>query len=166
MLVASTNPCPCGFFPERRCRCTESDLQRYRRRLSGPLLDRIDMLLPVGRPSGEELRAPPITTSASARDRVMEARERQLARLRDTTATCNAHMSAALVRRHVRLEADAERTLHVTYERGALSARGRDRVLRVARTIADLEGSSTVSKAHLLRAVGMRQDAGATPEAA
>jgi magnesium chelatase family protein len=166
MLVASTNPCPCGFYPERRCRCTESDLQRYRRRLSGPLLDRIDMLLPVGRPTGAEMRSPSVTTSASARDRVMQARERQLARLRDTTATCNAHMSAALVRRHVRLESEAERALHVTYERGALSARGRERVLRVARTIADLEASSTVSKAHLLRAVGMRQDAGATTEAA
>ena len=166
MLVASTNPCPCGFHPERRCRCTDADLMRHRRRLSGPLLDRIDLLLVVGRPSAEELRAPAVMTSAQARERVVAARERQVARLRETGATCNAHMDTALVRRFVRLEADAERLLHVTYERGSLSARGRERVLRVARTIADLEASEGVTRSHLLRAIGLRQDAGTAPEVA
>jgi magnesium chelatase family protein len=166
MLVASTNPCPCGFFGERRCRCTEAELLRHRRRLSGPLLDRVDLLLAVGRPSADEFRAAPVTTSEHARDRVVEARERQLARLEGTSVTCNAHMDAALVRRLVRLEPDAERLLHATYERGALSARGRERVLRVARTIADLEASGTVTRAHLMRAVGLRQEAGAATEEA
>ena len=166
MLVASTNPCPCGFHPQRRCRCTDADLMRHRRRLSGPLLDRIDLLLVVGRPSAEELRAPAIMTSEQARERVVAARERQVARLRETGATCNAHMDTALVRRHVDLEPDAERLLHTTYERGSLSARGRERVLRVARTIADLDASEGVTRSHLLRAIGLRQDAGAAPEAA
>ena len=166
MLVASTNPCACGFHPQRRCRCTEADLMRHQRRLSGPLLDRVDLLLVVGRPSAEELRAPAIMTSEQARERVVAARERQVARLRETGATCNAHMDTALVRRHVRLEPDAERLLHTTYERGNLSARGRERVLRVARTIADLDASEGVTRSHLLRAIGLRQDAGAVPEAA
>jgi magnesium chelatase family protein len=166
MLVASTNPCPCGFHPQRRCRCSEADLLRQRRRLSGPLLDRIDLLLAVGRPSADELRAPGVTTSEQARERVVAARERQLARLDGTGATCNGHMDTALVRRHVRLDADAERLLHATYDRGTLSARGRERVLRVARTIADLDASDAVTKVHLLRAIGLRQDAGAAPEEA
>jgi magnesium chelatase family protein len=166
MLVASTNPCPCGFHPSRRCRCTEADLLRHQRRLSGPLLDRVDLLLVVGRPSAEELRSPAVMTSEQARERVIVARERQVARLRETGATCNAHMDTALVRRHVRLEADAERLLHSSYERGGLSARGRERVLRVARTIADLDASEPVSRSHLLRAIGLRQDAGAEPQAA
>jgi magnesium chelatase family protein len=165
MLVASTNPCPCGYHPQRRCRCTESDLQRHRRRLSGPLLDRIDLLLAVGAPSAREIRSGPATTSLSARERVAAARALQLARLDGTGATCNAHMDAALVRRHVRLEPGAERVLHVTYEQGAFSARGRDRVLRVARTIADLDASETVTKRHLLHAIGLRHDAAAAPEA-
>ena len=159
MLVASTNPCPCGFHPERRCRCSEADLLRHRRRLSGPLLDRIDLLLAVGRPSADELRAPAVTTSAQARERVMAARERQQARLDGTGATCNAHMDTALVRRHVRLNGDAERLLHTTYERGTLSARGRERVLRVAMTVADLDASDGVGKDHLMRAIGLRQEA-------
>jgi magnesium chelatase family protein len=166
MLVASTNPCPCGFHPQRRCRCTEADLVRHRRRLSGPLLDRIDLLLVVGRPTAQELRSAPVTTSEQARERVVAARERQVARLAQTGATCNAHMDAALVRRHVGLEPDAERLLHATYERGSLSARGRERVLRVARTIADLDASEGVTRTHLLRAIGLRHDAGAAPEQA
>jgi magnesium chelatase family protein len=97
---------------------------------------------------------------------VLAARERQVARLDGTGATCNAHMDAALVRRHVGLEPAAERVLHVTYESGAFSARGRERVLRVARTIADLDGADTVSKLHLMRAMGLRQDAVAAPEEA
>jgi magnesium chelatase family protein len=166
MLVASTNPCPCGFHPQRRCRCTDAELVRHRRRLSGPLLDRIDLLLVVDRPTAQELRSAPVTTSERARERVVAARERQVARLAETGATCNAHMDAALVRRHVRLEPAAERLLHATYDRGSLSARGRERVLRVARTIADLEGSAGVTRSHLLRAIGLRQDAGAVPEEA
>jgi len=159
MLVASTNPCPCGFYGGRRCHCTEAELLRHRRRLSGPLLDRVDLLLAVGRPSADEFRVPAFTTSDDARARVVEARERQVSRLDGTGASCNAHMDAALVRRLVRLEPDAERLLHTTYERGALSARGRERVLRVAMTIADLDRHDAVGKDQLMRAIGLRQEA-------
>jgi magnesium chelatase family protein len=107
-----------------------------------------------------------VTTSEHARARVVEARERQVRRLEGTGATCNAHMDAGLVRRLVRLEPDAESLLHTTYERGALSARGRERVLRVAMTIADLDRRDTVGKDQLLRAIGLRQETGAATEAA
>src|SRR5947209_2827253 len=140
MLVAATNPCPCGFAGVGdRCRCGEADLRRHRRRLSGPLLDRMDLLVNVERPTEQELRAPPATSSARACARVAEARGRQLARLEGSHARCNGEMDARLVRRTVRLEGAAQQALAKAYAMGALSARGRHRVLRVARTIADLE---------------------------
>ncbi len=158
MLVAATNPCPCGFLGSDRCRCSEPELARHRRRLSGPLLDRIDLRVHVARPSADELRGPAHCTSASERERVMLARERQLARLAGSRATCNAHMDAAEVRSLVKLEPDAERELWRDYDKGALSARGHQRVLRVARTVADLAASPTVGRVHVLHALGLRRD--------
>lgn len=166
MLVAATNPCPCGYLGSDRCRCSEPELARHRRRLSGPLLDRIDLQVHVARPSAEELRGPAHCTTAGERERVIAARDRQLDRLEGTGATCNAHMDAAQVRRLVRLEADAERELWRDYDKGALSARGHQRVLRVARTIADLAGSDTVRRVHVLHALGLRRDGVADAESA
>jgi magnesium chelatase family protein len=158
MLIAATNPCPCGFAGVgERCVCGEADLRRHRRRLSGPLLDRMDLLVNVQRPSEEDLRGAPVTDSAAARDRVGEARERQRVRLRGTGARCNGEMSARLVRRFVRLDDPAAAALAQAYAAGALSARGRQRVLRVARTIADLDGRDRVSHADLLTALSLRQ---------
>lgn len=158
MLVAATNPCPCGFAGVGdRCRCGEADLRRHQRRLSGPLLDRMDLLINVERPSEAELRAPPARTSVDARDRVAQARERQRHRLRGSAARCNGEMDASLVRRHVRLEPDAERALAQAYAIGALSARGRHRVVRVAQTIADLEEHARITQADLLTALSLRQ---------
>jgi magnesium chelatase family protein len=158
MLVAATNPCPCGFAGiEDRCNCGEADIRRHRRKLSGPLLDRMDLLVDVGRPSERELTAGPIASSDSARQRVAHARERQRARLEDSIASCNGEMDARTVRRHVVLEGSAEQALARAYSVGALSARGRHRVLRVARTIADLEGHERVSHQNLLTALGLRQ---------
>jgi magnesium chelatase family protein len=171
-LVAATNPCPCGYFGDvERCQCTEADLARHRRRLSGPLLDRIDLvahLEPPGgghhdsgrpgqperpgrtwgdrtgapRPAGRGLDAAPAIDSAQARERVVRARERQAARLREEGVSANAHMDARMLRRHVALSEGAVRLLHGAQERGTMSARGIARVLRVARTAADLEGSA------------------------
>jgi magnesium chelatase family protein len=160
MLVAATNPCPCGHGGTRRCRCTESELARHRRRLSGPLLDRIDLLVTVTRPSGAALRAAPATTSARARERVVAARERQHARLVGTPARCNAQMDTALVRRHAQLTPKAERLLGEAYDLGRLSTRGRDRVVRVARTIADLAVRDAVAPGDVLKALSLRQDVG------
>jgi magnesium chelatase family protein len=101
MLVAASNPCPCGFAGVGdRCDCGEADLRRYRRRLSGPLLDRIDLLVTVERPAGRELRAPPLTSSERARDRVLAARCRQERRLAGTGAACNGEMDGRVARRH------------------------------------------------------------------
>ncbi|MGZ4255797.1 MAG: YifB family Mg chelatase-like AAA ATPase, partial [Solirubrobacteraceae bacterium] len=158
VLVAATNPCPCGFAGiDDRCNCGEADIRRHRRKLSGPLLDRMDLLVDVGRPSERELTAGPITSSDSARSRVAEARERQRARLDGCAASCNGEMDARTVRRHVALEEPAEQALARAYSVGALSARGRHRILRVARTIADLEGHERVSHQDLLTALGLRQ---------
>ena len=159
MLVAATNPCPCGHAPTRRCRCTEADLARHGRRLSGPLLDRIDLLVHVQRPPAAALAEGPATTSAAERARVLEARARQAHRLAGTAVTCNAHMDSRLLRTHVALDPAAERPLRDAYDRGELSARGRDRTLRVARTVADLEGSERVRLAHVAAALGYRHDA-------
>jgi magnesium chelatase family protein len=161
MLIAATNPCPCGFAGVgERCVCGEADLRRHRRKLSGPLLDRMDLLVNVQRPTNEELRVPGTVSSASARDRVMEARERQTHRLAGTGAACNGEMDVRLVRRCARLDPGAEQALGQAYAAGALSARGRHRVLRVARTIADLEGQERVRREHVLTALGLRQRTG------
>ncbi len=157
MLVAATNPCPCGFAGmEDKCSCGEADMRRHRRRLSGPLLDRMDLLVTVGRPAEHELRAPPAIDSATARTLVAGARERQRHRLAGA-ARCNGEMDGRLVRRHVRLEPDAEDALGRAYSIGALTARGRHRVLRVARTIADLKGHDPVRLNDVLTALSLRQ---------
>lgn len=167
MLVAATNPCPCGFAGVGdRCRCGETDLRRHQRRLSGPLLDRMDLLINVERPTEDDLRGPPPTSSARARERVAHARERQRRRLEGSAVACNGEMDARLVRRHVRLEEGAEHALAQAYSMGALSARGRHRVLRVAQTIADLEEHERVTQVDLLTALSLRQRGNETAPAA
>ena len=161
MLVAATNPCPCGFAGVGdRCACGEAELRRYRRRLSGPLLDRMDLLVNVERPRARELRAPPVIDSARAEALVAEARERQRARLVDSMARCNGEMDSRDVRRHVRLDERAESAISRAYALGALSARGLHRVLRVARTIADLKGHEMVAHGDLMTALSLRQRGG------
>lgn len=167
MLVAATNPCPCGFAGVGdRCRCGEAELARHRRRLSGPLLDRIDLLVAVQRPSSEALVAPPVTSSAAVRERVLEARERQTRRLAGEAARCNAHMDARAVLAHACPDSAARRALTLAYERATLSARGHHRVLRVARTVADLDGRERVELDDVLRALSLRQHESAEAVAA
>ncbi len=117
----------------------------------------MDLLINVERPSEHELRAPPHTSSGRTRERVAIARERQRHRLAGTSASCNGEMDAGLVRRHVRLEEAAERVLGQAYAVGALSARGRHRVVRVAQTIADLQGHERITHADVLTALSLRQ---------
>jgi magnesium chelatase family protein len=166
MLVASTNPCPCGFAGSDRCRCLETEMARYRRRLSGPLLDRMDLSIDVHRPTAEELAGPPLRTSAAAGEAVEAARERQTARLAQTGATCNAHMTPAQVRAHVHAEPAASRLLSDLYRRGDLSPRGHQRVLRVARTLADLDDRERVTAQDVLAAISLRGHARPAAEAA
>ncbi len=158
MLVAASNPCPCGYAGVGdRCSCGEPELRRHRRRLSGPLLDRIDLLVDVRRPADAELRAEPRTSSAQSLARVTAARERQRQRLSGTPARCNGELDARAARTRVRLETDAVDELGRAYDTGTLSARGRHRVLRVARTIADLDGRERVRRADVLLALSLRQ---------
>jgi magnesium chelatase family protein len=133
------------------------EVARYQRRLSGPLLDRIDMLVNVGRPSREELEAGPLTDSAQARERVVEARERQRRRLEGSSALCNGELDARLIQARVRLSEDAQAVIGTAYSNGALSARGRHRVLRVAQTVADLAGHARVEGSDMLQALTLRQ---------
>jgi magnesium chelatase family protein len=156
MLIAATNPCPCGYAGEaERCSCGEADLVRHRRRLSGPLLDRLDLLIGVER---RPLDGPIAITSAKAREAVIEARERQARRLREDGVHLNGHMDAAMLRRHVKLDERGERLLGAAHSRGALSARGQHRVLRVARTLADLAGRRSVRAEDVAEALALRAD--------
>ncbi len=148
-LVAAMNPCPCGRGGEQ-CRCSPADVARYRRRISGPLLDRIDLLAAVLRPEPGASAAP---SSAEVAARVVEARARQHTRQR----CLNAELTAAQVGEIALVDGAAEQ-LEQLYRRGALSMRGAHRVLRVARTIADLEASHRVELAHVGRALSLRQD--------
>ena len=120
MLVAATNPCPCGFAGADRagrpCRCTDAEVERHRRRLSGPLLDRIDLLVGVQRPAPEELAGGPLSSSAEARERVVEARARQAHRLAGSEATCNADMDTATLRSRLGMSASAHDALMDAYE--------------------------------------------------
>ena len=160
MLVAATNPCPCGYAGKsERCRCSETDLARHRRRLSGPLLDRIDLLVKLESEGTLGLSAAPLTSSAKACEQVMAARERQAARLEEDGVTVNAHMDVRMLGRHVGLEQRAEELLRKNQERGLLSARGQHRVLRVARTIADLNGSERVRARDVGSALALRCEA-------
>jgi magnesium chelatase family protein len=156
MLVAATNPCPCGFGGDSRCRCKAIDHARHARKLSGPLMDRIDLVVDVEAPSSHDLRRSSITTSAAEQQLVQVARERQEMRLWATGAVSNADMDARLLREHVVLDAAARAALEQYYEAGQVSARGRDRALKVAQTIADLEGKSTVEGQHVHEAMQLR----------
>ena len=154
MLVAAMNPCPCGYFgdPNRECRCTPQQIQRYVGKISGPLLDRIDIHVEVPPVKYRELRqTTPAEPSEAIRGRVEQARSRQMVR-----GFSNARMPSKMVREHCRLDEAGERTLEMAVQRMGLSARAHDRILKVARTIADLEGEEAISVRQLAEAVQYR----------
>jgi magnesium chelatase family protein len=179
-LIAATNPCPCGYLGDgENCKCREADIARHQRRLSGPLLDRIDLIAHLqrpgaaggGRPSArlgkrDQTNAPAIS-SAEALERVVGARERQTSRLREEGVSANAHMDAPMLRRYVMLSEGAERLLRSAQEQGTMSARGIARVLRVARTAADLDGSTRTREQDVALVLSLRaQEAGTGRRAA
>ena len=155
MLVAATNPCPCGAGGNR-CRCSEPEVARYERRLSGPLLDRFDMHCRVDRPTPAEVEAGPVTESSVVRRRVEAARERQAVRYADLPVHCNGQLDGAQTRRLLEPPDDVKDLLNEAYTRGALSLRGYDRTLRVARTIADLDGRDEIDAGDMSEALGFR----------
>lgn len=160
MLVASMNPCPCGYYnhPTHPCTCQPGQIQRYAAKISGPLLDRIDIQVEVTPvPLKELAQAPRGESSATVRERVIRAREIQTRRFSDVPGVhCNAQMSARLLETHARPNANGARVLEQAMQRHNLSARAYERILKVARTIADLDGSETVERAHVAEAVGYR----------
>jgi magnesium chelatase family protein len=159
MLVAALNPCPCGYLGDARhqCRCTPSQVQRYRAKISGPLLDRIDLHVEAPALSVTELRhEQPGESSHALRARVQAARDRQHARFRGTRITCNARMNHAQVRQHCAIDRRLGDLLQQAMERLSLSARAYDRILKVARTIADLAGADDIAANHLLEAIQYR----------
>jgi magnesium chelatase family protein len=167
-LVAACNPCPCAR-PSDRCTCGELELARYARRLSGPLLDRIDMVCQVDAVPPTLLAGgsdPAAEPSAAVRERVLGARERQRGRLRGAGAMCNAGMDGPLTRKHVRLDREVRSRLLRVPDPELLSGRGHDRVLRVARTIADLGGRARLHPDDVDEALGYRSQTSWTAAAA
>ncbi|HEY8225288.1 MAG TPA: YifB family Mg chelatase-like AAA ATPase [Pyrinomonadaceae bacterium] len=161
MLAAAMNPCPCGFWndPTRECRCSPIQIQRYVGRISGPLLDRIDIHIDVPAVKFRELRGdthPDTDSSTTIRNRVIAARERQLKRLANEKIFSNAAMTPRMIRRYCRIDAASEQMLEQAMTRVGLSARAYDRILKVSRTIADLEGSDKIQSPHVSEAVGYR----------
>jgi magnesium chelatase family protein len=157
-LVAAMNPCPCGQrgAPRRACRCTAREVRAYLARLSGPLLDRIDLHVEAQPLGFAELQAPPAESSARVASRVAAARRRQHARRRETGASRNADLSPEAVRRVARPPGEGEELLRHAVDHLGLTARGLDRLLRLARTLADLEGRSHVSTRHVTEALHFR----------
>jgi magnesium chelatase family protein len=161
MFLAATNPCPCGYAGEDdRCRCSEADLARYARRLSGPLLDRIDLLASMQGELNGAHASEPLTSSRNAREQVLGARERQARRLCGNGVLLNAQMNGRMLQRYARLDRRGTEMMGRARERGMLSTRGEDRVLRVARTIADLDASDRVRAMHVGAALALRPGPG------
>ena len=159
MLVAAMNPCPCGYFghPTRPCTCSPSSASRYLSRISGPLLDRFDLHVEVPPVEYEQLSSRTAAeSSAEIRKRVNRARELQRERYKGTAILTNADLPPSLLRRYCALTDEASGLMKTAFERLELSARAYDRILKVARTIADLDGSETLQNRHLAEAIQYR----------
>ncbi len=160
MLVASMNPCPCGYYnhPTKQCTCSPGQIHRYMGKISGPLLDRIDIQVEVTPVPIQDLStAPRGESSAAIRQRVVRAREVQTERFKDEKGVhCNAQMSARLIEKYARPDAAGSARLAQAMRALNLSARAYERILKVSRTIADLEGAPQITAAHIGEAVGYR----------
>jgi magnesium chelatase family protein len=162
MLVGAMNPCRCGYFehPTRKCTCKPDDVRRYVSRISGPMLDRMDIQIELPSLSYEEISAPNESAEASSviRERVVAARKFAAERMRGSANAvfCNAQLDAAGVHEFCTLDDAAAALLRSAYDRMGLSARGYDRILRVARTIADLDSSALICAPHIAEAIQLR----------
>ena len=159
MLVGAMTPCRCGWYghPSGRCTCSPQQVEQYMQRISGPLLDRIDMHIDVPSVEYEAMRRKEQPEPSSAiRERVNAAREVQKKRFAGTEVSCNAYMTPAMIGQYCALDAAGEKLMQGAFERLGLTARSHDRILRMARTIADLEGSERIEAAHLAEAIQYR----------
>ena len=160
MLVAAMNPCPCGYFGDlkREYRCGPLQVQRYRQRISGPLLDRIDLHIEVPAVEYRDIASTKVEEgSAAIRERVGRAREQQRARFRsDKKVNCNARMGPRQIRQHCQLSPESQELIHVATTQLNLSARAYDRILKVSRTVADLQSSDEITSEHVSEAIQYR----------
>ena len=159
MLVCAMNPCKCGWYgdPSGRCSCSESSVQNYRSRISGPLLDRIDIVIEVPAVHFEDLRRrAEAEPSEKVKERVDKARKVQHQRYGEDSGICNARMSSAQLREYCRLDDTCATLMKQAFDAMGLTARSYDRILKVARTIADLDGSEKIGPAHLAEAIQYR----------
>lgn len=159
MFLAAMNPCPCGFFghPTRQCSCTPQAVSRYLSKISGPLLDRIDLHIEVPPVDYDQLSSGEKSeSSAQIKERVNAAREIQLKRYKGTGITCNANAGPQLLRETALLSSGADELMKMAFERFGFSARTYDRIIKVSRTIADLDGSETIEPMHMAEAVQYR----------
>jgi len=160
MLVAAMNPCPCGYFGDlkRECRCGPVQVQRYRQRISGPLLDRIDLHIEVPAVEYRDVASErPEEISSAIRGRIIRARERQQKRFeRDAKTNCNARMTTRHLKMHCKLTTDSQELIRVAMSELNLSARAYDRILKVSRTIADLDDKIDISPEHVSEAIQYR----------
>lgn len=160
MLVAAMNPCPCGFLgdPDKDCTCAPFNIMRYRSKLSGPLLDRIDLHIQVPRISFEKISSlSPGEDSATVRQRVQSARDMQLKRFADLDISANAEMSSPLVKKHCQIDEPTQELLRSAAAQMNLSGRAYYRILKLARTIADLAGEEKISLPHVAEAIQYRE---------
>ena len=159
MLIAAQNPCPCGYYgdPLKECTCSATTVSRYQKRISGPLLDRIDIHIEVPRVEYEKLSDDRLgEPSAAIRERVEAARERQRRRFAGTALLTNADMGPAEVREYCPVDDAGRNLLRAAMQQLQMSARAYHRILKLARTIADLAGSDTVQTVHLAEAIQYR----------
>ena len=159
MLVCAMNPCKCGWYgdPSGKCTCTENSVNNYRSRISGPLLDRIDIIMEVPAVNFEDLRRrEEAEPSCSIQERVNKARKRQHRRFGDFSGMCNARMGPEELRVHCKLDEESEILMHQAFDAFGLTARSYDRILKVARTIADLEGEDQITASHIAEAIQYR----------
>ncbi|WP_293444289.1 YifB family Mg chelatase-like AAA ATPase [Persephonella sp.] len=158
-LIAAANPCPCGYKndPSKECRCSNTEIRRYRNKLSGPIIDRIDLVSYVSGVSPEDLsKMNSGEKSEHIRERVIKAVEIQKKRFKETPITFNSEMTPSMIERFVKLENSAENALNTAAKKYSISARGYHRILKVSRTIADLEGSDIVKLKHIIEAINFR----------
>ena len=159
MLVAAMNPCPCGFFghPTRECTCTQNAVHKYLNRISGPMLDRLDLHVEVPPVDYEALSSKAEEESSEEiRKRVNKARRIQQERYKGTGITCNARLTPSLLKKYCVMSEEASKYLQLSFERLGMSARAYDRILKVARTVADLDSSEIIEKTHIFTAISFR----------
>lgn len=160
MLLGAMNPCPCGFLgdKEKQCTCSQFQIDRYLSRLSGPLLDRIDLQIEVPRLTADELlnTNAPVETSADIRKRVIKARKIQAERYKNDGILTNSELTSKLIKKYCRLDAKSQEMLKIASVKYQLSGRRYDRILKLARTIADLDGAENITQNHLMQALQYR----------